>query len=246
MSRRPSGLDSTPPLRVEDALTYLDKVKNQFSDQPRVYNEFLDIMKEFKSQSTDTPGVIRRVTHLFQGHPDLIIGFNTFLPTGYEISESDIIQSEANLRAAELAGAVERIESTSSIEEPTSETNPPQNPTKPSMTKSPTSARKSSPAPSATPVAPKSETPSTPTASQTGAGFLVNPTSNPPESNPQFNEAISLIKKIKTRYADQPNNTVFKEFLEILNNYRSNQGDGDQERTQEITVRVLFSMYLMW
>ena len=28
----------------------------------RVYNEFLDIMKEFKSQSTDTPGVISRVT----------------------------------------------------------------------------------------------------------------------------------------------------------------------------------------
>lgn len=92
MSRRASGIDSTPPLRVEDALTYLDKVKNQFSDQPRVYNEFLDIMKEFKSQSTDTPGVIRRVTHLFQGHPDLIIGFNTFLPTGYEINESDIAQ----------------------------------------------------------------------------------------------------------------------------------------------------------
>ena len=80
------------PLRVEDALSYLDNVKNQFSDQPRnrdlnnvigdcyvienisfspkiwfliferVYNEFLDIMKEFKSQSTDTPGVISRVT----------------------------------------------------------------------------------------------------------------------------------------------------------------------------------------
>ena len=54
------------PLRVEDALSYLDNVKNQFADQPRVYNEFLDIMKEFKSQSTDTPGVIRRVTTLFQ------------------------------------------------------------------------------------------------------------------------------------------------------------------------------------
>ena len=99
------------PLRVEDALSYLDNVKNQFSDQPRVYNEFLDIMKdtgqkhieificyvfityfkvevmflsyvkEFKSQSTDTPGVIQRVTQLFQGHPDLIIGhrYKTFL-----------------------------------------------------------------------------------------------------------------------------------------------------------------------
>ena len=33
-----------------------------FMISERVYNEFLDIMKEFKSQSTDTPGVISRVT----------------------------------------------------------------------------------------------------------------------------------------------------------------------------------------
>jgi paired amphipathic helix protein Sin3a len=50
-----------------------------------VYNDFLDIMKEFKSQSIDTPGVITRVSHLFKGHPELIVGFNTFLPPGYKI-----------------------------------------------------------------------------------------------------------------------------------------------------------------
>lgn len=72
-------------LKVEDALSYLDKVKLQFHDQPQVYNDFLDIMKEFKSQSIDTPGVIQRVSNLFRGHPELIVGFNTFLPPGYKI-----------------------------------------------------------------------------------------------------------------------------------------------------------------
>ena len=38
-------------LKVEDALSYLDKVKLQFSNQPEVYNKFLDIMEEFKSQT---------------------------------------------------------------------------------------------------------------------------------------------------------------------------------------------------
>lgn len=38
------------PLNVKDALTYLDQVKIQFYDQPDVYNKFLDIMKDFKSQ----------------------------------------------------------------------------------------------------------------------------------------------------------------------------------------------------
>lgn len=38
-------------LKVEDALSYLDQVKFKFSTQPQVYNDFLDIMKEFKSQT---------------------------------------------------------------------------------------------------------------------------------------------------------------------------------------------------
>lgn len=37
-------------LNVTDALSYLDAVKVQFHDQPEVYNQFLDIMKDFKSQ----------------------------------------------------------------------------------------------------------------------------------------------------------------------------------------------------
>ena len=38
------------PLNVKDALSYLDQVKVQFSNQAEVYNNFLDIMKDFKSQ----------------------------------------------------------------------------------------------------------------------------------------------------------------------------------------------------
>lgn len=36
---------------LNDALSYLDQVKVQFSNDPDVYNKFLDIMKDFKSQS---------------------------------------------------------------------------------------------------------------------------------------------------------------------------------------------------
>ncbi|KAI0777383.1 hypothetical protein BD413DRAFT_467641 [Trametes elegans] len=81
-----SGAQSAErPLNVSDALSYLDQVKLQFSEMPDVYNKFLDIMKDFKSQLIDTPGVIERVSNLFHGHPALIQGFNTFLPAGYRI-----------------------------------------------------------------------------------------------------------------------------------------------------------------
>lgn len=41
----------TANVNLQDALTYLDQVKVQFHDQPDVYNRFLDIMKDFKSQA---------------------------------------------------------------------------------------------------------------------------------------------------------------------------------------------------
>lgn len=72
-------------LKVEDALAYLEQVKSQFSNNPGVYNHFLDIMKEFKANTINTAEVIRRVSSLFQGHRKLILGFNTFLPPGYKI-----------------------------------------------------------------------------------------------------------------------------------------------------------------
>lgn len=37
------------PLNVKDALSYLERIKTQFSDQPEIYCRFLDIMRGFKS-----------------------------------------------------------------------------------------------------------------------------------------------------------------------------------------------------
>ena len=48
---QPDMSSAYKPLNVKDALSYLDQVKQKFADQPEVYNRFLDIMKEFKSQT---------------------------------------------------------------------------------------------------------------------------------------------------------------------------------------------------
>lgn len=81
--------------RVNDALGYLERVKIVFRDQPEVYSQFLEIMKNFKSQALNTEGVIERVRSLFKGHSDLILGFNQFLPPGYEIElNTDTLQPQ--------------------------------------------------------------------------------------------------------------------------------------------------------
>ncbi|RAL40892.1 hypothetical protein DM860_008590 [Cuscuta australis] len=83
------GSASTQKLTTNDALTYLKEVKDMFQDQREKYDMFLDVMKDFKAQRIDTAGVIARVKDLFKGHPNLILGFNTFLPKGYEITLKD-------------------------------------------------------------------------------------------------------------------------------------------------------------
>ncbi|CAH9088055.1 unnamed protein product [Cuscuta epithymum] len=83
------GSGSIQKLTTNDALTYLKEVKDMFQDQREKYDMFLDVMKDFKAQRIDTAGVIARVKDLFKGHPNLILGFNTFLPKGYEITLKD-------------------------------------------------------------------------------------------------------------------------------------------------------------
>ncbi|XP_031282358.1 paired amphipathic helix protein Sin3-like 4 isoform X2 [Pistacia vera] len=81
-----AGGGATQKLTTNDALAYLKAVKDIFQDKREKYDDFLEVMKDFKAQRIDTAGVIARVKDLFKGHRELILGFNTFLPKGYEIT----------------------------------------------------------------------------------------------------------------------------------------------------------------
>src|SRR6266516_5480437 len=111
-----NGLSQAPPLMhqvnptsqqeppiLNDALSYLDRVKITYSDRPDVYNRFLDIMKDFKSQAIDTPGVISRIANLFYDAPALIADFNIFLPPGWKV-ECGIEGNSGTARAVSPAG----------------------------------------------------------------------------------------------------------------------------------------------
>ena len=72
-------------VKLKDALAYLEQIKGKFEGKPQIYNQFLDVMKQFEKRSIDTPGVIKHILKLFKGDRQLILGFNTFLPPGVEI-----------------------------------------------------------------------------------------------------------------------------------------------------------------
>jgi len=89
-------------LQETDALEYLNVVRTRFVNKPEAYSNFLEIMKEFKSQVIDTSTVINKVAQIFAGHHDLIVGFNTFLPPEHQQ------HNEPRLKAGKKAGGAGR------------------------------------------------------------------------------------------------------------------------------------------
>jgi histone deacetylase complex regulatory component SIN3 len=97
LSSAPTAVKPSPapgiPQQANSAVIYLDDVKREFIDQPDIYNEFLAVMKEFKSGGLDTVGVRTRVMELFKGHKKILLGFNAFLPPNCAITELDMEES---------------------------------------------------------------------------------------------------------------------------------------------------------
>uniref|UniRef100_A0A674DR77 SIN3 transcription regulator family member Ab n=1 Tax=Salmo trutta TaxID=8032 RepID=A0A674DR77_SALTR len=207
-------------LKVEDALSYLDQVKLQFGNQPQVYNDFLDIMKEFKSQSIDTPGVISRVSQLFKGHPDLIMGFNTFLPPGYKIE----VQTNEQVNVT-TPGQIHYITPHGISVQNLPVTGPPSHrpvdpPPAPPQPQPPMQSPALTPTSQPNPSIPSYASPRSPSV-QSHAPVSSTPSSGPPLQNNQpveFNHAINYVNKIKNRFQGQPD--IYKAFLEILHTYQ--------------------------
>ncbi|KAK9384823.1 hypothetical protein V1515DRAFT_610189 [Lipomyces mesembrius] len=191
------------PLNVKDALSYLDQVKVQFQNQPDVYNRFLDIMKDFKSQSIDTPGVIDRVSTLFSGHPNLIQGFNTFLPPGYRIECSSDPSDPNPIRVTTPMGTTTRPDGQLPVYD---QSRPWQSESYPYSADTHAAGNNSMSQLQA--VANGSRQ-----ASQSEQKRLGGPV--------EFNHAISYVNKIKNRFASQPD--IYKNFLEILQTYQREQ-----------------------
>ncbi|TBU03278.1 regulatory component Sin3 of histone regulatory component [Hamiltosporidium tvaerminnensis] len=80
---------SKPPKTEEpdlnDALMYLTQVKEEFKGDNSSYDEFLEVMRDYKQSKLDAAGVVSAVSSLFRERKHLIQGFNDFLPKNYRI-----------------------------------------------------------------------------------------------------------------------------------------------------------------
>ena len=206
-----STWDRYRQLKVEDALAYLDQVKMKFEDKPEIYNQFLDIMKEFKAQSIDTPGVIERVLQLFNGHRMLILGFNTFLPPGYKI-EFTTDEETPRVQLKYPPGMTGPQPQPYIPPSQTPQQRPP--PSMPGMAPAPYGGQPGLPS-----GPPEIASGGPPMAPMGGGG--ASAAANPKKAPIEFDQAINYVTKIKKTFEDKPG--TYRAFLEILHTYQKEQ-----------------------
>ncbi|CAH2237871.1 jg4886 [Pararge aegeria aegeria] len=246
-------------LKVEDALSYLDQVKYKFNTMPQVYNDFLDIMKEFKSQTIDTPGVITRVSNLFKGHPELIVGFNTFLPPGYKIEVQSNGQVSVSMPSPTGAGCA-GVGVVSSMGSGVGGVggggvmmgvhHPPQQSQMVHLLPVPPSVSTAIVHNLSVNAAPANTLHHISQAHQQIEAAAIH---HPPGSIPstggghtaaagqpvEFNHAIEYVNKIKSRFSRQPDK--YKRFLEILHAYQRGHRDVKEPQAKQQTEQEVYS-----
>ncbi|CAG9794152.1 unnamed protein product [Diatraea saccharalis] len=204
-------------------------------------------MKEFKSQTIDTPGVITRVSNLFKGHPELIVGFNTFLPPGYKIevqSNGQVSVSMPSPGGLSAGGGAPVLLGV-----------PPPQPhlvqLLPVPHQSVSSAIVHNLSVSATPANTLHHISQAhqqiEAASIHHSGGTVPATSGncphsgtaPPGQPVEFNHAIEYVNKIKSRFSRQPDK--YKRFLEILHAYQRGHRDGKEPQAKQQTEQEVYS-----
>jgi len=70
-------------LELDDALHYIRRVKLEFGHRPQTYNKFLEFLQNYRANRINTLDVMVRIRSLFSGHHTVLLGFNSFLPHGY-------------------------------------------------------------------------------------------------------------------------------------------------------------------
>ncbi|KAL7531908.1 hypothetical protein ACHAXR_004302 [Thalassiosira sp. AJA248-18] len=70
---------------VQHARNYVARVKHALGPSSPQYRLFLSTLKGYRTQELPPQEVINRISNLFRGQRELILGFNAFLPEEYQI-----------------------------------------------------------------------------------------------------------------------------------------------------------------
>lgn len=67
-------------IEFNHAISYVNKIKTRFANQPDIYKQFLEILQTYQREQKPISDVYEQVTLLFSNSPDLLDDFKQFLP----------------------------------------------------------------------------------------------------------------------------------------------------------------------
>ncbi|CAI8587757.1 unnamed protein product [Vicia faba] len=80
------GSSSKEDVTSNDTKIYIKEIKDAFKDDKNKFNEFLKTMKDIKKKRGNIVCMLAKVKELFEGHRELLLKFNTYLPNEFEIT----------------------------------------------------------------------------------------------------------------------------------------------------------------
>lgn len=91
-------------IEFNHAISYVNKIKTRFANQPDIYKQFLEILQTYQREQKPIGEVYDQVTILFANSPDLLDDFKQFLP---DTSNQAYIQQQQQLQSQQQAQQVE-------------------------------------------------------------------------------------------------------------------------------------------
>ena len=100
---------------VADTVNYVTDVKRALASQPQVYRQFVHVLQRYHDQCRDAAPdrlrdllhSVRQIVSLLRTRPQLVLGFNEFLPDGYRIRMFD--RSGYVIEYPDAAGGIARL-----------------------------------------------------------------------------------------------------------------------------------------
>ena len=86
-------------IEFNHAISYVNKIKTRFANQPDIYKQFLEILQTYQREQKPIAEVYEQVTVLFANSPDLLDDFKQFLP---DTSNQAYVQQQAQQQACLL------------------------------------------------------------------------------------------------------------------------------------------------
>ncbi|XP_050271415.1 paired amphipathic helix protein Sin3-like 2 [Quercus robur] len=77
-------------VEFKGAIKFVNKIKRRFQNNEHVYKAFLDCLNTYRKEHKDINKVYNEVSILFDGHPDLLDEFTTFIPEAASVSAKNL------------------------------------------------------------------------------------------------------------------------------------------------------------